>query len=75
MTTTWATALPAEVSATMASRGFTVRALAAATGIPRTTLSRRLSGETPFLMNELQAVCEALDTKISDLVEEIEVSA
>lgn len=55
------------VGAQMARSGITYRALAAATGIPRTTLHRRfMHGE--FSVGELHAIAEALGCSIHDFI-------
>lgn len=38
------------------------------TGIPRTTLLRRLSGATPFTVAELQRIAEALGVPVVSLL-------
>ena len=48
--------------------GFTPFTLAEATGIPRTTLNRRLLGVTPFNTEELDSIAAALNTSVTDLL-------
>jgi len=48
--------------------GFTPFSLAEATGIPRTTLNRRLLGVSPFNTEELDAIAAALDTSVAELL-------
>lgn len=51
-----------------AVKGTNPHALAAATGIPRTTLKRRLAGNGPFTFDELEAIANHLGCKVSDFV-------
>lgn len=39
-----------------------------ATGIPRTTLIRRLRGQSPFTIAELESIAECLGVTVSDLL-------
>ena len=43
-----------------------------ATGIPRTTLIRRLRGLSPFTIAELEAIAEVLGVTVSDLLSNAE---
>lgn len=38
-------------------------------GIPRTTLLRRLSGVTPFTVDELQRIADLLDVPVESLIQ------
>jgi len=49
------------------SAGITHVGLSESTGIPRTTLIRRLNGFAPFTLEELEAVAHVLGTSVSDL--------
>lgn len=55
------------VSEALASAGISQRTAAAQTGIPLTTLSRRLTGASPFLVTELAVLAKVLDTTVSAL--------
>ena len=48
------------------------RQAAAATGIPLTTLTRRLAGHSPFDVRELSALAELLGCPVSDITTEAE---
>ena len=39
-----------------------------ATGIPRTTLNRRMTGNSPFTVNELDLIASFLDVSVSTLL-------
>jgi transcriptional regulator with XRE-family HTH domain len=56
------------VAAAMEAGGWSEKALAEATGIPRVTLRRRLAGAA-FNVAELAAIAEALGTTVTDLVD------
>ncbi len=57
---TTATQVSVRVSQEIKTSGVTVVWLCEKTGIPRTTMSRRLAGHTPFDLNELDRIAEAL---------------
>lgn len=63
---------PRQVSQTVAeammAQGWSQKALAEATGIPRVTLRRRLAGAA-FNVAELAAIADALGTTVTDLVD------
>lgn len=48
--------------------GWSEKALAEVTGIPRVTLRRRLTGSSAFNVAELAAIADALGTNVSDLI-------
>lgn len=50
------------ISDLMASSGVSVKGLAEETGISRMTLVRRLSGNSPFTVNELDAIADHFGT-------------
>jgi len=52
----------------MADQAVSRVAPAEATGIPRVTLVRRLSGRAPFTVTELAAVAGALGVPLTDLL-------
>jgi transcriptional regulator with XRE-family HTH domain len=62
-----------EISRTVAEAlrvaGISQRSAAEATGIPLTTLSRRLTGAAPFLVTELFSLAKVLGTTVSALTE------
>jgi transcriptional regulator with XRE-family HTH domain len=58
----------ANVRAELARRDMTQRNLADHLGIPQTSVSRRLSGVTPFDINELAAVAELLGVGLEVLL-------
>ncbi len=65
--TTWP--LVAErVAQAMEDQGVTQLGLSRSTGIPRVTLIRRLKGQAPFTLDELEAVAAELGIAMSDLV-------
>jgi transcriptional regulator with XRE-family HTH domain len=57
------------VAAAMTASGWSEKALAEATGIPRVTLRRRLAGAA-FNVAELAAIADTLRTTVSDLIGE-----
>ena len=58
------------VVAAMQSKGATRLGISEATGIPRTTLLRRLSGASSFTVAELHAIARALEVPVRDLIED-----
>lgn len=62
-----AKALAQAVRETIESRGHTQREVADGTGIPLTTLSRKLRGLTPLDAIETASLAIFLDTSITDL--------
>lgn len=58
------------VVAAMESKGATRLGISEATGIPRTTLLRRLSGASSFTVAELDAIARALEVPVRDLIGE-----
>lgn len=44
----------------LTDRGMTAQALAAAAGISRSYLGKRLRDEAPFSLNDVEAICKAL---------------
>lgn len=64
--------LDAEVSRTVAeaidSRSRTRKSISDETGIPRTTLIRKLSGYTPFTVVELARIAKALGVDVLELI-------
>jgi len=60
--------IAATVSAALRDAGISQRDAAARTGIAINTLSRRLTGNSPFLVTELALIAELLDTTIEHLI-------
>lgn len=58
----------------ISASGISLREAARQTGIPLTTLSRRLTGNSPFSLPELAAVAELLGVVASELVIEAETT-
>lgn len=48
--------------------GISQRTASVETGIPLTTLTRRLTGKSPFLITELAALASLADTTVSALI-------
>lgn len=61
-------ALAETVAAALQVAGLVQRDVAEGTGIPLATLNRRLTGRSPFLITELAAIAELLDTTASGLL-------
>jgi DNA-binding Xre family transcriptional regulator len=57
-----------EVRAHMARQKLSAAKLSATVGIPKATLSRKLNGKTPFLVDELMSICDVLDVDMTDLL-------
>lgn len=58
------------ISDLMASNGVSTKALADQTGIARMTLARRLTGNSPFTIAELDALAAHFNTTTAALVSE-----
>lgn len=58
----------ARIARLLEDRGMSGRALSRATGIPQKSLSRKLSGETAFDLDDLPLVADALGVKIPELL-------
>jgi hypothetical protein len=63
------------VTRTMAQQDISVKSLAESTTIPRTTLTRRLGGHSPFTINELGLIASVLGTTASRIAAEAERAA
>lgn len=63
------------VSEALRVAGISQRSAAEQTGIPLTTLSRRLTGAAPFLVTELAVLAKVLDTTVSALTASAELVA
>lgn len=64
--------IAAAVRAALDRAGITRRDAALRTGIPLTTLQRRLTGRSPFLVTELSALASLTGTTVSALATEAE---
>lgn len=73
-TDTHSKALAEVVKIALADAGVSRRDAAARTGIPLTTLSRRLTGNSPFLSTELAALASLAGTTVSALYADVELS-
>ena len=73
-TATHSQALAEVVKIALADAGVTRREAASRTGIPLTTLTRRLTGNSPFLATELAAIASVTDTTVSALFAKVEAS-
>lgn len=67
-------ALSLTVARRLSAAGISQRSAAETTGIPLTTLSRRLTGFSPLKATELVVLAGLLRTTVSDLVKESEAS-
>lgn len=67
--------IAAVVSQRIAASGLSRREIANETGIPLTTLTRRLMGTSPFLVTELAALASVLQTTVKNLVADAERDA
>lgn len=65
---TFTTSLAQVVVGQMKSAGLSQRDMATVTGIPLVTLSRRLTGKSPFNVAELATVASVMDVSVVDLV-------
>jgi hypothetical protein len=74
---TLAQRVAAEVEQAIAASGRPTGQVAAAAGIPRSTMRRRLVSpdRSPFLLGELCAVCEVLEVDVVTVVEAAERGA
>lgn len=63
-------AVAAAVRQAIEDAGETQLGVAEKTGIPRTTLMRRLGGHSPFTVAELAAIADALGRRIPDFIPE-----
>ena len=64
----YARAVAQATYAAMVAGGETQLGLSEKTGIPRTTLARRLAGSSPFTVAELAAIADVLDIPVVSLV-------
>jgi len=62
-------AIAGEIRAELARQNLTYTALAAATGIRPSTLTRRLRGDKPFKLEEALSIAQFLGLKLSELTE------
>jgi transcriptional regulator with XRE-family HTH domain len=59
-----------EIRVLLARRKMSGAELARRTGIKQSTMSRRMTGETSFDMDDIEAIAAVLDIKVSDLFPE-----
>jgi transcriptional regulator with XRE-family HTH domain len=64
-----------EIRAELARQNLTYTALSAATGIDPSTLSRRLKGDKPFYLEELEKIAQFLGLPLSEFIERTEAVA
>ena len=64
-----------EIRAELARQNKTASALSKATGISPATLSRRLRGDKPFFLEELEDIARFLDLPLSEITGRTEVAA
>jgi transcriptional regulator with XRE-family HTH domain len=57
-----------EIRVLLARRKMSGAELARRTGIKQSTMSRRMTGETAFDMDDLEAIATALEIEVSDLI-------
>lgn len=67
-TTPTSRTIAANVSAALSTAGIAQRDAAARTGIPLATLSRRLTGHSPFNIAELDLLADLLGTNVAALI-------
>lgn len=60
--------LAALIASDLDHRQISHRELSARTGIPTTTLHRRLHGHAPFTFSEIDVIADVLGTTVLDLV-------
>lgn len=63
-----ARAVSAEVRATMARHRISGAKLANLVGMSQSYISRRLLDDAPFTLNDVEAICRALDERPSDFM-------
>lgn len=68
-TSTYRSAVAKTVTESLKAGGYSEKAMAEATGIPRVTLRRRLSGTSPFNVSELDAIARTLGIPIRNLTD------
>lgn len=68
--TQFSTAVAQRVGTAMTTRGYTPKSLSESTHIARSTLIRRLSGTSPFNVNELAAIATELDYPLAHFLED-----
>lgn len=66
--TTTANLVSARIAGQIKESGVTLAWLCERTGIPRTTMHRRLAGHSAFNLNELDRIAQALRVETSDLL-------
>lgn len=62
------TRIAAEIRAEMGRQRVSLSSLATDAGISPSTLSRRLNGVRPFLLEEVDAICHSLSVPMADIL-------
>ena len=62
-------AVAAELTRLMEERGMSSNALAKATGLPQTTVYRKVTGRQVIDLNDVAPLAEALGVTVSELIE------
>jgi DNA-binding Xre family transcriptional regulator len=62
-------AVVVEIRRLLDERAMSGNALAKATGIPQTSIAKKLRGITALDIDDVDRICRALDVKASDLME------
>lgn len=65
----FARAVSGQVRRLLEERGMSGNQLAKAAGLEQTTVARKLRGQLAFTLNDLEAVCTALEVKPADVIE------
>ena len=69
------TDVAANVRRAISDKGETQLSVSESTGIPRTTLIRRLDGVNPFTVAELRSIATMLGVRVRDLIDVAEDAA
>lgn len=62
-------AVAEEIRRLLDDRGMSGNQLAKATGIPQSSIAKKLRGVTAFDIDDVDRICRALDVKASDLLD------
>lgn len=71
---TFSRAVASALATALVAYNWSQRDLAEATGIPLATLNRRLRGQSPLLITETAAICDALGISIAILMTDATVA-
>lgn len=74
-TTPLTVSVAAEIQARMHDAGLSIRDLSTATGIPSSTLQRRLAAHSPFDLGELSTIADVLRVKASEITKAAEAQS